>query len=59
MPIYSTTNMTKHKLYQQYIAKTPNNQAAQKIIIKDDFAYFQKIGFDKMLITKATTDLKL
>ncbi len=47
------------KLYQQYIAKTPNNQAAQKIIIKDDFAYFQKIGFDKMLITKATTDLKL
>ena len=47
------------KLYQDFIAKTPNDQAAQKTIIKDDFAYFQKIGFDKILIAKVTAELKL
>ncbi len=30
-----------------------------KTVIKDDFAYFQKNGFDKVLIAKATADLKL
>lgn len=47
------------KLYQDFITKTPSDQAAQKTIIKDDFAYFQKIGFDKILITKVTAELKL
>jgi CubicO group peptidase (beta-lactamase class C family) len=47
------------KLYQQFIAKAPNDQTVQKTLIKDDFAYFQKIGFDKVLIVKATADLKL
>jgi CubicO group peptidase (beta-lactamase class C family) len=47
------------KLYQEFIAKSPNDQAAQKTLIKDDFAYFIKKGFDKVLIEKATADLKL
>lgn len=47
------------KLYQEFIAKAPNEQAGQKDIIKNDFAYFQKIGFDKILIANATADLKL
>ena len=47
------------KLYQIFIAKTPNDQAAQKEIIKNDFAYFQKIGFNKIMIAKASTELKL
>ncbi|MFZ4548335.1 MAG: serine hydrolase [Bacteroidales bacterium] len=47
------------KLYQEFITKAPNDQAAQKTIIKDDFAYFLKNGFDETLIVKATADLKL
>ena len=47
------------KLYQEFIAKAPNEQAAQKTLIKDDFAYFQKNGFDKISIAKATAELKL
>jgi CubicO group peptidase (beta-lactamase class C family) len=47
------------KLYQEFIAKTPSNQVAQKTIIKDDFVYFMKKGYDKVLVAKATADLKL
>lgn len=47
------------KLYQLFIAKVPNDQAAQKTLIKDDFAYFQKNGFDKIVIAKATAALNL
>jgi CubicO group peptidase (beta-lactamase class C family) len=47
------------KLYQEFIAKAPNEQAGQKDIIKNDFAYFQKIGFDRSPIAKVTYDLKL
>ncbi len=47
------------KFYQEFIAKTPNDQATQKNIIKNDFAYFQKVGFNKILIAKVTGKLKL
>jgi len=47
------------KLYHEFIDKTPSEQAAQKDIIKNDLAYFQKIGFDKIQIAKATADLAL
>jgi CubicO group peptidase (beta-lactamase class C family) len=47
------------ELYQQFINRNPNDQVGQKEIIKNDFVYFQKIGFDKMLISKALTALKL
>lgn len=47
------------KLYQEFIAKAPNEQVAQKNTIKDDLTYFQKNGFDKIQIAKATADLKL
>jgi CubicO group peptidase (beta-lactamase class C family) len=47
------------EMYQKYITKVPNDQAAQKDILKNDFAYFKKAGFDKLLIAKATADLKL
>ena len=47
------------KLYQEFIAKVPNEQAAQKDIIKNDFAYFQKTGFDKILMAKVIAELKL
>ena len=47
------------ELYQQFIAKTPNDQVGQKEIIKNDFVYFQKMGFDKKLIEKAIAELKL
>jgi CubicO group peptidase (beta-lactamase class C family) len=47
------------KLYQTFISKIPNDESTQKNIIKDDFMYFQKIGFDKVQIAKATLELKL
>jgi CubicO group peptidase (beta-lactamase class C family) len=47
------------QLYQDFLAKTPNDVTAQKNIIKDDFVYFRKIGLDSSLIARATNDLKL
>ena len=46
-------------LYQEFIVKKPNEQVSQKDIIKNDFAYFQKSGFNKILIGKAKKDLDL
>ncbi|MES2649855.1 MAG: serine hydrolase [Bacteroidota bacterium] len=47
------------KCYQDFISKAPNDQAAQKKLIKDDFDYFLKTGLDKTLIAKAGSELKL
>jgi tetratricopeptide (TPR) repeat protein len=47
------------KLYQEFIDKRPGDQEAQKKIIKDDFVYFQKTGFDKVVMDKAAAALKL
>jgi tetratricopeptide (TPR) repeat protein len=47
------------KLYQAFIDKGPNGQEVQKKIIKDDFVYFQKLGFDKILMDKVIAALKL
>ncbi|MCX6243164.1 MAG: serine hydrolase [Bacteroidetes bacterium] len=47
------------KLYKEFIAKGINEQASQKNLIKEDFAFFLKNGFDKVLIAKATAELKL
>ncbi len=46
-------------LYQQFIVKGSNDQVGQKEIIKNDFLYFQKLGFDNILIAKAIAELKL
>lgn len=47
------------KMYKVFIDKGINAHASQMNIIKDDFAFFLKNGFEKFLITKATTELKL
>ena len=46
-------------LYQEFLAKKPNEQVSQKDILKNDFAFFQKAGFNKILIGKAKKDLDL
>ena len=46
-------------LYQEFLAKKPNEQVSQKDIIKNDFAYFLKAGFNKILIEKAKKHLDL
>lgn len=46
-------------LYKEFISKVPNEQVAQKNIIKEDFLYFLKKGFDKNIIDKAKTLLNL
>ncbi len=47
------------QLYKEFIDKGLNEQAIQKNTIKEDFAYFIKNGFDKVLIAKATVELNL
>ncbi|MGB4849764.1 MAG: tetratricopeptide repeat protein, partial [Saprospiraceae bacterium] len=47
------------QLYKEFIAKGLTEQASQKNIIKEDFAFFLNHGFDKILIAKATTALNL
>ena len=46
-------------LYQAFIAKGSTDQAAQKTIIKEQFEYFGKKGFNKVLMAKAAAELKL
>lgn len=46
-------------LYQQFIVKGSIDQVVPKEIIKNDFVYFQKIGFDKKILEKAKAELKL
>ena len=47
------------KLYKAFIAKGLNEQASQKNIIKEDFAFFLKNGFTKDLMARASAELKL
>ncbi|MFZ1679303.1 MAG: serine hydrolase, partial [Saprospiraceae bacterium] len=47
------------QLYKEFIAKGLTEQASQKNIIKEDFAFFLNHGFDKILIAKATIALNL
>lgn len=47
------------ELYKEFISRVPNEQVAQKNIIKEDFKYFLKKGFDKEVMDKASAALKL
>lgn len=47
------------KLYKTYLEKQINEQSSFKSMIKLDFDFFKKIGFDKSLMDRALADLKL
>jgi tetratricopeptide (TPR) repeat protein len=47
------------KGYREFIAKIPNREADQKELIKNDFTYFAKTGFDNGLLAKAAAELKI
>ena len=46
-------------LYQEFLAKKPNEQVSQKTLIKNNFDYFLKAGLSKTVIAKVTKDLQL
>lgn len=47
------------KLYNEYLGQKPDEKATSKATIKQDFDFFRKNGFDKILLDKATITLKL
>jgi hypothetical protein len=47
------------QLYKAYLAKNPKDDSSFKGMIKQDFDYFRKIGFDKTLMEKVSAALKL
>jgi CubicO group peptidase (beta-lactamase class C family) len=47
------------QLYQAYLAQKPNEESSLKAVIKGDFDFFRKNGFDGTLIDKASMALHL
>lgn len=46
-------------LYKSYLAQKPNEEASLKTMIKQDFDFFRKNGFDNALMDKASIALQL
>jgi hypothetical protein len=47
------------KLYKELLSQKSEDQSSLKNILKQDFDFFEKSGFDKSLIEKATKELNL
>jgi CubicO group peptidase (beta-lactamase class C family) len=47
------------QLYKAHLAQKSGDESSLKAMIKQDFNFFRKNGFDKVLIGKASTALKL
>ena len=47
------------KLYKEHLEKSMGPQMKFKDVVRDDFTYFRKKGFDKSVMDKAIAELKL
>ena len=57
--LFKNENDQAIQLYKAYLAQNPKDESSFKAMIKQDFDYFRKIGFDKILMDKASAALKL
>ena len=59
MPMVAATAAASSFISFRLSIRPAKQTSGLKELIKNDFFYFQKIGFDNNLIAKAITELKL